>query len=260
MPLSARPLPETEWHAYLPPIWMGEPTRRLVYRPRADGLPERIAEGFERVATIPAELPGPPLGWSERGWVVRSLRPVRACEVRLRPRCARAQAESQALHQWGRAKRRFGSRHPLRQAAEAIGVRPPLTGLFQLTYPTSVSPRRVRAEGQRPARGVKAAQHPVRAAINETALNETIRALGWHVSATHADVARLALEHAVLADRQGDWVEHGHLSFVIAPYSSRVMNSPLSTFCATILRPASKRTSARISLKHLPSIISLLRT
>jgi hypothetical protein len=74
MLLSARPLPETEWHAYLPPIWMGEPARRLVYRPRADGLPERIAEGFERVATIPAELPGSPLGWSERGWVVRSLR------------------------------------------------------------------------------------------------------------------------------------------------------------------------------------------
>ena len=148
----------------------------------------------------------------------------------------------------------------MRQAAEAIGVRPPLTGIFQLTYSTSVSPRRVRAEGQRPARGVKPAQHPVRAAINETALNETIRTLGWHVSATNADVARLALEHAVLADRQGDWVEHGHLSFVIAPYSSRVMNSPLSTFCATILRPASKRTSARISVKHLPSIISLLRT
>ena len=57
-------------------------------------------------------------------------------------------------------------------------MRPLLTGLFQLTYPTSVSPPRVRAEGQCPVRGAKPAQRPVRAAINETALNETIRAFG----------------------------------------------------------------------------------
>jgi transposase len=59
------------------------------------------------------------------------------------------------------------------------------------------------------AGGSNPAQRPVRAAIHETALNETIRALGWHVSATNADVARLALEQAVLADRPAYWVEHG---------------------------------------------------
>jgi hypothetical protein len=47
-----------------------------------------------------------------------------------------------------------------------------------LTNPTLVSARRVRAEAQRPVRGVKPAQHPGRGAIHETALNEIIRAFG----------------------------------------------------------------------------------
>ena len=219
MPLSALQLPETELHTYLQPVWTGEQTLTPVYRPRANGLPELIAEGFERVATITAELNGQTLCWSERRLVVRSLRQARASEARLRQRLARAQAEIQALNQRGRGKRRFTSRQQLRQAAEAIVARAQLTGLLQLTYTTPVSQRRVRAYGQRPARVVKQAQRQVHAAVNETALNETIRALGWHVYATNAGVERLGLEHAVLAYRQEYLVEHGF---------SRVKGHPLS--------------------------------
>ncbi len=219
MPLAERQLSKAELQAYLAPVWTGQQTLMPIYRTATDGQTRLIAEGFERSETLTSELEGQSLTWSERRLVVRSLRQAQAGEVRLRQRLAQSQAEMLALNQRGRGKRRITSDEQLRQMAEAIVTRHRVAGLLDLTYTTQVSQRQVRGYKGHPARIILQAEHRVSVGVNESAVQETLRMLGWHVYATNATPERLSLTQAVLAYRQEYLVEQDFSRFKGAPLS-----------------------------------------
>jgi hypothetical protein len=70
------------------------------------GTSKLIAEGFERVEPVTAEIAGQRYSWLERRLVIRSVQLAQAGERGLRGRLAKAQAEITALNTRGRGRRR----------------------------------------------------------------------------------------------------------------------------------------------------------
>jgi len=127
-PLSETQLPPAVLADSLTPVWTGEQPLSLIHRPQPGGPPELIAEGFEQVAPVTAEVAGHRDSWQERRLVIRSCQLAQAGERRLRGRLAKAQAEITALNTRGRGRRRWGDPSALREAVDALltrsGARP----------------------------------------------------------------------------------------------------------------------------------------
>jgi transposase len=119
-PLSETQLPLETLEAYLASVWMGEQALTSVYRKKASGEQELIAEGYERLETLTPVVEGETITWTERRLVVCSLKHTQAAERALRKRLAKAQVALAALNERRRGKKRFREVEPLRQAAEAI--------------------------------------------------------------------------------------------------------------------------------------------
>ena len=101
---------------YLEPVARGQQPLTRITRLTATGTRQHIADGYERLEPLTAEVAGNALAWTERRLVVRSRHLARAGETALRARLAKAQAAVAALNDRGRGKRRFTER-PALQAA-----------------------------------------------------------------------------------------------------------------------------------------------
>jgi len=218
-PLSQTQLPPEELEAYLAPVWEGEQELTDIYRQREDGEPERIAEGFERVETLVAEMDGETVTWVERRLVVRSLKQAKRAEKALRARLAKAQAALAALNKRGRGRKRFREVEELRQAAEAIVARYRVQGLLRLGYQEIVHERPIRRYRGRPATVRIEREVQVTVEVDAAALEEAVRRLGWRVYATNAPQEQLSLEQAVLAYRS---------EYIIERAFGRLKGKPLS--------------------------------
>lgn len=218
-PLSQTQLPPEELEAYLAPVWEGEQELTDIYRQREDGEPERIAEGFERVETLVAEMDGETVTWVERRLVVRSLKQAKRAEKALRARLAKAQAALAALNKRGRGRKRFREVEELRQAAEAIVARYRVQGLLRLGYQEIVHERPIRRYRGRPATVRIEREVQVTVEVEAAALEEAVRRLGWRVYATNAPQEQLSLEQAVLAYRS---------EYIIERAFGRLKGKPLS--------------------------------
>jgi len=218
-PLSQTQLPPEELEAYLAPVWEGEQELTDIYRQREDGEPERIAEGFERVETLVAEMDGETVTWVERRLVVRSLKQAKRAEKALRARLAKAQAALAALNKRGRGRKRFREVEELRQAAEAIVARYRVQGLLRLGYQEIVPERPIRRYRGRPATVRIEREVQVTVEVEAAALEEAVRRLGWRVYATNAPQEQLSLEQAVLAYRS---------EYIIERAFGRLKGKPLS--------------------------------
>jgi len=219
IPLSQTQLPPEELEAYLAPVWEGEQELTDIYRQREDGEPERIAEGFERVETLVAEMDGETVTWVERRLVVRSLKQAKRAEKALRARLAKAQAALAALNKRGRGRKRFREVEELRQAAEAIVARYRVQGLLRLGYQEIVHERPIRRYRGRPATVRIEREVQVTVEVDAAALEEAVRRLGWRVYATNAPQEQLSLEQAVLAYRS---------EYIIERAFGRLKGKPLS--------------------------------
>jgi hypothetical protein len=122
-PLSETELPPALLADSWTPVWTGEQPWRLIHRPPPGGPPELIAEGFEQVAPVTAEVAGHRSSWQARRLVRRSCQLAQAGERGLRGRRAQAQAEIPALNTRGRGRRRWGDPSALREAVDAILTR-----------------------------------------------------------------------------------------------------------------------------------------
>lgn len=208
-PLSQTQLPPEELEAYLAPVWDGKQALVDIYREKGNGERERIAEGYERLETLTAEVDGKTITWTERRLVVRSLKQAQAAEKALRTRLAKAQATLAALNERLRGKKRFTEVEDLCQAAEAIVARYRVQGLLRLSYQEIVHERPVRRYGDRPATVQVERQVRVMAVVDEVAVEAAVRRLGWRVYATNAPAQRLTLTQAVLAYRSEYIIERG---------------------------------------------------
>src|SRR5262245_22983938 len=64
-PLSESHLPPTVLADYLAPVWTREQALTVMHRSTPGGTSERIAEGFERLEPVTAEVAGKPYRWQE---------------------------------------------------------------------------------------------------------------------------------------------------------------------------------------------------
>jgi transposase len=179
----------------------GEPSLRPVYRQRASGQSELMAEGYEDAVSMPQERGGELRRWRERRLVVRSGGAAKAAEAALRARVAKAMQQIAALNQRGRSTKRYADVSVLRQAVVAIVQRHAVEDLvwFRLTQPRT--PRAGRAYRGRSARVGQEWQALVEVRLDDAALEAAIGRLGWRVYGTNQPEASLSLEQAVLAYR-----------------------------------------------------------
>ena len=208
-PLPSKQVPEEVLDAYLQPIWAGEGSLTLVTRTDAQGQAEAIAEGFEQTAVVSSEVGGTPLTWSERQVIVRSFKLAQAATAALQARLAKAQAALRQLNEHRQGKKVYRDADALRASAQAILKQHQVEGLLQLHLEEQVSERPVRAYGSRPATVRIERAVCLQVQVDEVAVGEAMRRLGWRVYATDHPHEGLTLEQVVLAYREEYLVERG---------------------------------------------------
>jgi transposase len=206
-PVSQIQLPPAMLAGYLAPVQAGLQPLTLIPREQATGLPEVLAEGFERLEPLTTVVAGIPIRWTERRLVVRSRQLVQAGERGLQARLAKAQAAIVALNARRRGKRRVTELPALQAAVAAILARSRLQGLLQVRYTAQEHWQPVRRYGDRPARLRLERDWQVTVSMDEEAVGAAVRQLGWRVYATNAPPEQLSLAQAVLAYRSQYLVE-----------------------------------------------------
>jgi transposase len=208
-PLSKVQLPDEQLAAYLQPVWAKQVELMPVQRVREGKPPELIAEGYELIEVLTAEVEQQSLTWVERRLVIRSVQYAQAGEVALQARLTKAECALAELTQPKQGKRRLTALEPLQQAAEAIVKQYRVEVLLSFSYEEQVREWPVRRYRQRPTEVRVDRQVHLHVSRNEAAIEQAVAQLGWRVYATNQPADQLGLTQAVLAYRQEYLVEHG---------------------------------------------------
>ena len=206
-PLSESQLPPAALADDLTPVWTGEQPLSLLPRTPPDGSPELIAEGFERMESMTAELAGHRYHWQERRLVIRSVQLAQAGERGRHGRLAKAQAAITALNTHGRGRRRWADPRALREAVDTILARYRVQGLLHIRYTDRYWERPRRRHGGRvPTVGLEW-EGQVTVSLDQEAVAAAVRHSGWRVYVTTQPCAQRSLQQAVLAYRNESLVE-----------------------------------------------------
>jgi len=206
-PLAEVQLPPAVLAGYLTPVWTGEHALTLIHRQPLGSPPEQIAEGFERLECVTAEVAGKPYRWLERRLVIRSCQLAQARERGLRARLANAQAAVTALNTRGRGQQRCPDPSALRQAVDTILSRYRVQGLLHVRYQERFWERPLRRYGRREATVQLEWDVQVTVSLDQEAVAAAVRQLGWRVYVTTQPSEELSLQEAVLAYRNEYLVE-----------------------------------------------------
>jgi transposase len=211
-PLSAKQVSAEELDRLLEPIWSSEQSLeevRLTAEGQAETQAEPDAVGFAYAVEQGGHgQSGQPQRWQERRWVVRSLAHARLQEESLRKRAQRAVDEIKALNERKQGKKRLAAEAEALQAAEAIIARNRLGDIVQIGVHTIVHEETKRRYGQRPAQTLRTTSVQVEARIDQAAMAQVVRRLGWRVYATNHD-QELSLKQVVAAYWSEYLVEQG---------------------------------------------------
>lgn len=222
-PLPQVQLAEGELEEALDRVWSGEQALHAVWREQEPGVPQLIAQGYEREVPMSGEVEGRRREWRERRLIVRSVRHAEAAEVALRARVAKAKAQVEALNRRGRGRTRFEEVETLRQAVNAIVQRHRVEDFLWLRYDHHTTTRPVRAYQHRPAYVQEEHHATVEVRVDEAALESAVRRLGWRIYSTNQPSAALSLAQAVLAYRSEYQVERSLGRLKGRPLSLRPM-------------------------------------
>ena len=195
---------------YLAPVWANAQPLTDVYHRRADGEQEHIAAGFERSETLTASSGGQTSAWVERRLVIHSFAHAKVAEAALRRQVEQARRAIEALNERKRGKKRCTDAESWQQAAEAIvtqQVGAAHAGLLVWQVTEQTQERHTRQYGDRPAETRIQRQCSISVQLDELALQQAIRRLGWRVYGTNAPSSELSLTKAVLAYRAEYLVE-----------------------------------------------------
>jgi transposase len=212
-PLPATQVPAAALEGLLAPVWEQRQSLTPVFRPTAPGAsepePELIAEGYECTVELEATLDGRRVQWQERRLVVRSVAWAQAQQQALETRLAKAQAELTALNERRQGKKRYRDEAELHTAGAQILARHRVSGLLQVQCQTCEQTRVRRRYGTRPAQAHADRTVHLTVQVDEAAVAQATRHLGWRVYGTNQPQEELALQHAVLAYREEYLVERG---------------------------------------------------
>lgn len=207
-PLAQTQVPAEELDRYLQPVWSGKQPLIAVHRARTQEQDEVIAQGFEQTVQCSGEVAGQVLPWCERQVVVQSLKQATSATTALHARLSKAQVALVQLNEHKQGKRVYRDAHALQEAAGAICKHYQVQGLLRLRIEEQVSERTVRAYGSRQAEVRIHQRWLLHSEVDEVAVKEAIRRLGWRVYVTNHPKPTLSLEQSVLAYREEYLVEH----------------------------------------------------
>ena len=216
-PLSAVQVPESELSLLLDKVWNNEQALTCIYQPAMgeDDSPEPIAEGYSYTIHLESNEAGDNFSWNEQRLVVRSLNHARKQEYRLQAHIKEAQAAIAKLNQRGRGIKILDEQE-LRVAVDTILKKYKLQSLLHIEYRREEKRTLKKATRKREAYILIEASITVHTTLNQDALEQYVRHLGWRVYACN-DPA-LSIEEAVLAYRQEYLIEHG-----FARYKGKVL-------------------------------------
>jgi transposase len=180
-PLSASQLPPARLQAYLAPVLAGDQALIPIARPQANGTQAVMAAGDEQREPLTAGVAAEPITWTERRLVLRSRQLAQASARALRGRLAKAQAALAALQERRRGKTRGTELSALREATEALRQRYQVQGLLAVRDTEAVCEHPVRRYGNRPATVRVERAVRMTAVVNQEALTQAVRRLGWRV-------------------------------------------------------------------------------
>jgi transposase len=178
-------------------VWAEEQVLTVIQRAPPGGPSQLIAEGFERLEAVTAEVAGHRYSWLERRVVIRSCQLAQAAERGLRGRLAKAQAEITTLNTRRRGRRRC----PEPRARYRVH------GLLHVRYREQRWEQPVRRYGGRDATVRLEWDVQVTVSVDQEAVAAAMRQLGWRVYVTTHPPAQLSLQEAVLAYRHEYLVE-----------------------------------------------------
>ncbi len=151
-----------------------------VERTQADGRTHCIAQGYERVETVTAQLDGVACSWTERRLLVQSMAAKLAAEQALHTRLQQAQQALSELvmRRQGKAcSRPHGGRASVADTLAHFRVE----GLLLVTVTEQVQEQAVRAYRDRPAT-VRIIRHfRITSQVQTEALRKASEQLGWRV-------------------------------------------------------------------------------
>jgi transposase len=208
-PLSEIQLPDETLEAYLQPVWNGNQALTPIERVNVEGQLEQIAEGYEQNIVLSAEIDHKTITWTERRLIVQSFQFAHAAQEGLHKRLEKAQSELLELNEHKQGKRQFEDAAGMQTAAEKILKHYRVVGLLKLNILDESTEKHIRAYGDRPARTEIEHTLTLLAEMDDQAVQEAERWLGWRVYATNHPQDNLPLDKAVLAYREEYLVEHG---------------------------------------------------
>ena len=208
-PLSEVQLPDETLEAYLRPVWNGNQALTAIERVNAEGILEQIAEGYEQNISLSAEIDHKTITWTERRLVIHSFQYAHAMQEGLHKRLEKAQTELLELNEHKQGKQQFEDATGMQTAVDKILKHHRVVGLLKLNILDESTERHIRAYGVRPARTEIEHTLTLQAEMDDQAIQEAERWLGWRVYATNHPQDLLPLDKAVLAYREEYLVEHG---------------------------------------------------
>lgn len=178
-----------------------------VERTQADGRIHCLAQGYEEVETVTAQLDGLACIWTERRLLVQSMAAKLSAEQALHTRLQQAQQALSELTVRRQGKAVLTERTAVEQAvADTLGHFR-VEGLLLVTVTEQVQEQAVRAYRDRPAT-VRITRHfSITSHVQTEALRKASQQLGWRVYATNHTAEQLPLTQAVEAYRDEFLVE-----------------------------------------------------
>ena len=178
-----------------------------------------IAQGYETIHTVTAQVDGQTQTWQERRLLVQSKASTQAAQASLRERLQKAEQALQELTARRQGKPRLRERAEVEEAIKAVLKQFRVEGLLQVQIQEHVHERALRAYRGRLSGVRRDLTFTLTSSREETAIGKAMSQLGWRVYATNQLSEQLTLEQAVEAYRDEYLVERNF---------SRLKGRPLS--------------------------------
>ncbi|WP_088243451.1 IS1634 family transposase [Calothrix rhizosoleniae] len=209
-PLNAKQASREELIEYLQPVWDEKQELTTIDYDYADGKNKDIAEGFEQKFTRTIKVDDDKeISWDERQLVVRSFAITQKELQNLQQRLEKTSHALEQLKIPRRGKKKLISPDEWKSAVEKILKRYRTTGLFQIDIQIQRIQKVKRRYLQRPPQYFEEIDINLDFKIDEDAVTQETKLLGWRVYVTNQINTKLDLKQAVCAYRDEYLTERG---------------------------------------------------
>lgn len=209
-PLNAKQTNREQLIEYLQPVWDEKQELTTIDYDYIDGKNRDIAEGFERKVIQTIKVGNDKeISWDERQLMVRSFAITQAESKNLHQRLEKTSDALEQLKIPRRGKKKLTSPEEWESAVAKILKRYRTTGLFQIDIQVERTQKVKRRYLERPPQYFEEIDINLHFQIDEDAVAQEIKLLGWRVYVTNQINTKLDLKQAVRAYRDEYLTERG---------------------------------------------------